>query len=218
MIRTTAGARALVVIAGTLMILALGAVVYNAIRSDEITPTTTTPAVANSSQPGTTTPVAQQLVVADVKVSSQLSKFPGRALIDGDPATEWQDQSQQGQGATITFDFSQNVAISRIDIVPILDAGRFQRNFRIKDFVIKANDLPDKLPFTLPDVNQVQTITLATLQTNTITIEVETTYPAVGPTPEEPPFKELVLAEVIFYGQAAPAPATTTATATTTAP
>jgi hypothetical protein len=214
MIRTTAGARALVVIAGTLLIVALGALVYNAISSDNPAPSTTRP-TTSSSQPGASAPAAQQLAVANVRVSSALSKFPGEALIDGDAATEWQDQSQEGKGASLVFEFSQPVAISRIEIVPILDAERFQRNFRIKDLVIKADDLPDKLPFTLPDANQAQNITLATLKTQSITIDVSSTYPAVGLSAELPAFKELVVAEVKFYGQAAPSAATTTAPGTT---
>ncbi len=100
------------------------------------------------------------------------------------------------------FTFAQPVRIVSIEIVNLPDVDRYRRNYRIKDLVIKVDDLSIDIPGSLDDDNEPQRIQLGTVGTTRLTLEVRTTYPAesVG---DLTPFVELAVADIRFFGKPA---------------
>ena len=96
MVRSTAGTRALIVMASVIVIVALLALLWNVITGDD-TETPDEEAATNTSITTSTTLAQVQvqsgpLTPARAVANSQLENFPVSNLLDGDPATEWQDQ------------------------------------------------------------------------------------------------------------------------------
>jgi hypothetical protein len=195
MVRATPGGRALGVLAAVVLVVALVAVVIN-LGGDDTPPTTTVVA-----QPTSTLPVSVvELSPTAVGASSQLNDtYQPENLLDGDPSTEWQDQGLRGVGATLTFEFSQPVAISEIEIRNLNDNERFRQNYRIRGFQIQVDDLPFEISDQLEDTNTPQRVQVASLRTNVLTLEVTSVFAAEA-TGGAGPFNELALADVRFFG------------------
>ena len=177
------------------MLVALVTVIINFTRGDVATTTTV------AAQPTSTLNVpVVELTPTAVRASSELNDtYSAENLLDGDPNTEWQDQGLRGVGATLTFEFSQPVAISEIEIRNLVDDNRFRQNYRIRGFKIIVDDLPFDLSDQLEDTNTPQRIQVASLQTRVLTIEVTSLFAAEA-SGESAPFNELALADVRFFG------------------
>ncbi|MEE8331474.1 MAG: discoidin domain-containing protein [Acidimicrobiia bacterium] len=198
MLRTTAGARALMVLAAVILAVALIALLVNIFNGGSDNPSAGTTADTT----GASTIPSQAIVelqVTDVRASSQIPGFPASALIDSDPENSWNDTQLSGQ-AFLTFTFAQPVQITQIQLQNITDEERFHRNFRIRDYQIEIDDLPTVTSGTLEDDNSAQAITVPSLQTTEITIKVINTYTA-EPYEGRLPFRELALQEVKFFGR-----------------
>jgi hypothetical protein len=197
MIRSTPGGRALGILFGVVLIVALFALFLNIFRGDgdETAGSTTTIVTSTTAANVTQT----ELQPASVEASSSLPSFEADQLIDGNPTTYWNDDSQRGVGATLTFTFAQPVAISEMELQNITEDGPFRRNYRIKDFQVTVDDLAIELPYTMPDNNEPFRVPLKTLETRRLTLTVLDTYPG-EPVGDQPSFIELALAEVRFFG------------------
>jgi hypothetical protein len=198
MVRSTPGGRALGILLAVLAVVAVFALLLNVFGGDDATGDT----VAESTLATTTTVplVAQtELQPASVEASSELAGFSAENLIDGDTSTYWNDSSQRGVGATLTFTFAQPVMISEMELQNITDDIAFRRNYRIKDFLVTVDDLAVELPYAMPDNNDPQRFELNTLETRRLTIQILETF--VGePVGDQPSFTELAFAEVRFFG------------------
>lgn len=198
LIRATPGARALGVLAAVVLVVALFAFVWSVLRTDDGAE------VANGDTAETsttvTTPVEiEELLPSVVTASSQYDNFPAENLVDGDVATYWNDKGLRGRDAEITFRFFQPVQIVEIDLVNIDDAEKFTRNYRIKGYQIVSDDLQVPISGTLEDVADPAAIRIASLETTELTLRVTSTHPATS-FEGQPPFNELALAEVRFFG------------------
>ena len=191
------GARALTVLGVVVLIAAVIAFIMN-IRGDEsATPTTTAPSTTS-----TTAVPFEELQPTSVSASSELNdSYSAQNLLDNDTNTEWQDSSQRGDGAQITFTFAQPVRIASIEIVNVPDEARFKRNYRIKGWVIEVDDINFDYSGELTDSNEPQRIQLGTVGTTTLTLDVRTTYPAET-IDGQVPFSELAISDVRFFGSA----------------
>lgn len=195
MIRSTPGGRALGILLGVVAIVALIALFINIFRGGETAATTTVAVTATSAANVEQT----ELRPASVEASSSLPGFEADQIIDGDPATYWNDDSSRGVGSILTFTFAQPVAISEMELQNIVEDGPFRRNYRIKDFQVTVDDLAIELPYTMPDNNEPFRVQLKTLETRRLTITVLDAYPG-EPVGDQPSFIELALAEVRFFG------------------
>lgn len=197
MIRSTPGGRALGILFGVVLLVALFALFLNIFRGggDETAATTTTLATSTT----VSTVIQTELQAASVEASSSFPELEADLLIDGDPTTYWNDASQRGVGATLTFTFAQPVAIGEMELQNITEDEPFRRNYRIKDFQVTVDDLAIELPYTMPDNNEPFRVPLKTLETRRLTITVLDTYPG-EPVGDQPSFIELALAEVRFFG------------------
>lgn len=196
--RSGAGNRALGVLAAVVLLVALVAMTMNIFGSGsgEV-------AIADTDTTSTTTTIpvpTVELFAASVAASSQHSDSLGaQNLIDGDPETYWNDNSQRGIDAWITFTFATPVQIREIELQNIIDDEKFARNYKIQGYTIEVNDLSVKISGRLENSNQPQTIKIASLKTITLTISVTTVHAAetVG---DQVGFDELALQEVRFFG------------------
>jgi hypothetical protein len=198
MVRATPGGRALGVLAAVVLVVALVTVVINFTRGD------TAPTTTVAAQP-TSTAATQiiELSPATVIASSELNAtYAAENLLDGDPNTEWQDQGLRGVGATLTFEFSQPVAISEMEIRNLVDDARFRQNYRIRGFKVIVDDLPFDLSDQLEDTNTPQRVAVASLRTTVLTLEVTSVFAAEA-SGEQAPFNELAVADVRFFGSIA---------------
>lgn len=202
MVRSTAGTRALIVMASVIVIVALLALLWNVISGDE-TPEEENVA-ASSTSTSTTLAVAQTqptvITPGRAVANSQLENFPVSNLIDSDPSTEWQDRGLSGQGATLTFFFDDSVEIESIEFINIADPTRFKRNYRIEGIRV-AFDNGNFASAVLDDSTGSQSVQVSTVGgTNRVVIDITSTYPA-EPVGDQPPFDELALADVQFIGR-----------------
>ena len=194
MIRATPGGRAITVI-GIVVLFILGAVLLLNFRGDGSTETTTTLAGSTTTQPRN----VKNLLPFEVEASSSFPGFPASNLIDGNDETYWNDFSLRGNDARLEFSFPQPVQITEIELQNVEDEERLRRNYRIKSLIIKVNDLQIEFPMTMEDNSDPQRISIGSLETTRVTIEVRSTYPAEqydGKTP----YDELALQSVKFFG------------------
>jgi hypothetical protein len=197
MLRTTAGARALMVLAGVILTVALLALAVNVFRDGGGT--------AASSTTTSTTQAALDIVQLKpirVDCTSELASFPCSALIDDDPSNSW-NAREGGVGTVVTFLFSPPVQITEVFVYNLEDSERFERNARIKGIEIVIDDLPQATISELEDTNQPQRVQLRSLRTSSVAITITSAYPGQSYEGREP-YKELAVQEILFYGRVSP--------------
>jgi hypothetical protein len=196
MSRSTPGGRALGVLGGVVVLVALIALFMNLWGGED----TVAPDDQTSTSLASDETVAQVAIApASVDASSELDGYEASQLIDGDISTYWNDQSARGTDAQLDFVFAQPVALSEMELTNIQERDPFRQNYRIKDIEITVDDLELQLTFTVPDSRDPYRITLDTLHTTRLTLRVLSTYPG-EPVGDSPAFDELALAEVRFFG------------------
>lgn len=198
MLRTTAGARALMVLAGVILVVALLALAVNVFRGGNGT-------AADTSSTSSTTQVPLDIVqLRPIRVdcTSDLADFPCDALIDDDPTNSW-NAREGGVGTVITFFFSPPVQITEVYIDNLEDQERFERNARMKGVEIVIDDLPQATIFEMEDSNEPQRIQLRSLRTSKLELTITSAY--IGQSYEgQEPFRELAAQEIRFYGRLSP--------------
>ncbi len=208
MLRTTPGARALGILTAVVLVVALLALIVNVVRGGgDPDPDSTVAATGAVGEDGTqetaaTTPQlpVEPLTPTSVTASSELPGFPASALIDADPTNYWNDESQKGVDATLTFFFAQPVQIRQIVIHNLDDERAFARNYRIKGLQVDLDDLAQTIIRELEDQPGAQVIDINSLETQTVTMKVTDTYQG-QPFDGDPPFEELALQQVEFFGK-----------------
>jgi len=195
--RSSAGGRALGVLAAVVLVVALVALMVNIFRGDDGAALPDT----SSSTTTTTQPIiVSEIFPTSVKASSQLSdRFGPENLIDGDPETRWNDDGLRGVGAWLEFTFGTPVQITEIEFQNVTDDEAFRRNYKIQGYTITVNDLNVPISGRLVNSNEPQRVRVASVETFTLRIEVTTTHLA-EPVDNNPPFDELALEEVRFFG------------------
>jgi hypothetical protein len=196
--RTSAGARALGVLAAVVLIVVLVAVMVNIFRSGD--GEVAGPETSSTSSTTTQPVIVTELIPASVKASSQLpGNFSPENLIDGDPETRWNDNSARGVDAWLEFTFATPVQITEMEFQNVSDDTKFQQNYKIQGYTITVNDLNVPISGRLQNSNEPQRVRIASLDTFTLRVDVSTTYPA-EPVGDAPPYNELALEEVRFFG------------------
>jgi hypothetical protein len=197
LLRTTAGARALMVLAGVLLFVGLAVVIVWAVNRGGTT--------AASTSTTTTTLVALDVVQLHpirVDCTSELTDYPCTALIDEDPDNSW-NARDGGVGVVVTFLFSPPVQITEVYIHNLEDEERFERNARMKGVEIVIDDLPQATIVELEDSNEPQRIQLRSLRTSSVQLTITSAY--IGQSYEgREPFRELAAQEIDFYGRISP--------------
>lgn len=197
MLRTTAGARALMVLAGVILTVAVLALIWNLFSGGGETAAETTTTTTTS------IPVEiKQLAPIRTTCSSELASFPCTALTDSDPDNRW-NATEGGIDAEVTFLFSPPVQITELFIDNVQNEERFRRNARVKGLEITTDDLFQSVIVELDDTNEPQKVQIGSLRTSSLTIKITSNYP--GQTFEgKEPFPELAMQQVTFYGRVAP--------------
>jgi hypothetical protein len=194
--RTSPGARALGVLAAVVLVVALVALIFNVFRTGEngtVAEDTTTSTAAAA-------PVAAvELFASSVRASSEIDNHEASNLIDGDPATDWNDEGLRGKDAWLEFTFAQPVQLTEIELQNLNDDERFKRNYKIQGYVITVDDMDIEIPGRLENTNDPQRIPIASLGTSSLIVRVTSTYTA-EPAGDRPPFNELALEGVRFFG------------------
>ncbi|MEZ5176339.1 MAG: discoidin domain-containing protein [Acidimicrobiia bacterium] len=197
--RSTAGGRALGVLAAVVLVVALVALMMNIFGGsdgrDVVGPTTT---ISSTSSTAFSPPV--ELIPSSVKASSEISDdFGAENLIDGNPDTRWNDNSLHGVGAWLEFTFPSAVQITEVLFQNVEDDDIFRRNYKINGFQIEVNDLNVPISGRLQNSNEPQRVKIASLETFNLKIWVTTVHHA-EPVGDAPPFEELALQDVKFFG------------------
>jgi ribosomal protein L32 len=201
-IRTTAGARALVIILGTVAVVALLAFIVNSIfggKGGTVAQSTTT------STSSTTLPAPVDIPVIDETCSSELNDtFACAKLFDDDPDTYWNDASAKGVGAVITVTFPQAYKLTQIIFTNVADDTKFKMNYKVKGYEITLDDAPGAPVIGSLDDNNArpQVVSVDSLATTQVTITITSTYPSVS-VDGKTPFNELALAGIQFVGRPA---------------
>lgn len=141
------------------------------------------------------------LEVSSVSASSSYSEALGPDnVIDGDPATYWNDASLHGENSELIFEFSSPVAIDSIVIQSPADEAAFIRNYRVRGYVITTDDVPTPITGELADSREQQTVEVASGSTSRLVLRITSTYEPRS-FQGQPPFEELAVAEVAFVGR-----------------
>jgi hypothetical protein len=196
--RTSPGFRALGVLAAVVLVVALVALMINIFRSGEAD--VAGPDTSSSSTTTTQPVIVTEITPTSVTASSQLSDaFGPENLLDGDPETRWNDASLRGVDAWLEFTFATPVQITEMEFQNVSDDEKFKQNYKIQGYTITVNDLNVPISGRLVNSNEPQQVSIASLETFTLRVEVSTTYPA-EPVGDAPPFDELALEDVRFFG------------------
>ena len=199
--------RTVVMAVGVLLLLAFifignGGSEHRAESATEATDPSSTTTTSTAAPTAQTTPVNEQLAVADVRASSSFNDSLGPLnVIDGDAGTYWNDASALGVDAELTFVFDAPVMITEVVVQNVVDASAFARNYRVRGYEVVVGGVPVAAG-ELADTQDAQRIGLATPTTATeVTFRVISTFAgtAVGGLAA---FDELAIAEVEFYGMA----------------
>ncbi|HAX82386.1 MAG TPA: hypothetical protein DCY40_07465 [Actinobacteria bacterium] len=198
MLRTTAGARALIVLASVVLGVAILALLVNMFSGGgggTTETTNTTPTSLPTTPVGPLTPIA----VNCNPPSSELSSYPCEALIDGDPATSW-NAIDGGIGVEITFLFAPPVQITEMIIQNVEDECRFLRNHRMKGIEVSINDLTHTIVKELGDSRDLQRVDIRSIGTSSLTIRITSGYPGQTCDGKEPYF-EMAAQDIYFFGR-----------------
>lgn len=196
--RSSAGGRALGVLAAVVLVVALVALMANIFRGggDEAAG----PETSSTSSTTTAPVIVTEIFPTSVKASSELSEqFGPENLVDGDPETRWNDKSARGVDAWLEFTFATPVQITEMEFQNVTDDTKFRQNFKIQGYTITVNDLNVPISGRLINSNAPQRQKIASVETFTLRVDVSTTYPA-EPVGDAPPFDELALQGVRFFG------------------
>jgi hypothetical protein len=197
MSRTSPGGRALGVLAAVVLIVALVALIFNVFRGGGDGTAESTSSTSSSTT--TIPPVVTEVFPTQVEASSELAGFEASNLIDGDLETSWNDDSSRGKDAVLTFRFARPVQLKEIEFQNLSDDERFRRNYKIQGFSITVDDLAIEINDRLDNTNEPQRVSIASVDTTELVIRVLSTY-AAEPAGDSPPFDELALQEVRFFG------------------
>lgn len=201
MLKTTAGARALIVLSAIVLGVAMLALIINVFGGDDTV-------VADTSVSTVTTLATLPIgVLAPIRADCTLTLdgFPCDALIDDDPDNRW-NATDGGIGAELTFFFSPPVQITEMFLVNVTDEERFVRNARIKGLEIVIDDLTQATIVELDDTNsEPHRIQIRSLRTSSLTVTITSAYPGASFDGKEA-FTELALQEIQFFGRTAPEP------------
>jgi hypothetical protein len=196
MLRTTAGARALIVLASVVLAVALLALMFNVVGGETEVPSTTEPTETTLAAP------VVELEPLRIECTSELASFPCSALIDGDPTTSW-NATDGGVGAEIIVFFQPPVQITDVWVQNLTDEGRFLRNARIKGIEVSIDDRPQLTIQELADSQDVQQVRLQSLRTSRVVVRITSSHPGIAYEGQEP-FNELALQAITFFGRVTP--------------
>ncbi len=195
--RSSAGGRALGVLAAVVLVVALVALMTSIFRGGD---DSALPDVSSTSTTTTQPVIVEEIFPISVTASSELSdRFGPENLIDGDPETRWNDDGLRGVGAWLEFTFATPVQIKEIEFQNVTDDEAFRRNYKIQGYTITVNDLNVPISGRLLNSSEPQRVQVASLQTFTLRIDITTTHLA-EPVGNNPPFDELALEEMRFFG------------------
>jgi hypothetical protein len=218
-VQATAGVRAVVAIASLLLGVILIALLFRIFGGGDDTPSDTTSAAGSSTSTTAERVEPAPLDPLSVECSVEaLGSFVCNNLISG-PETlyqvVWPEVEQSGEELTITIRFRTAVAITRIDWRNITDdETRFRRNYRARSLSVSADDVNSAVQFELQNIPGVQELTFTSLQTNQVTITVDSVWqPDLV---EGEVFTELVIDEIQVIGYPATGGVTDTTGATDT--
>ncbi len=201
-IRTTAGARALVIILGTIAVVALLAFAVNSIFGGKGQPS----AESSTTSSSTTAPAAPvEIPVITETCSSELNDtYSCATLFDDNDDTYWNDASVKGVDGSITATFPEPYTIQEVIFTNVVDDTKFAMNYKVRGYEIILDNEPGA-----PVVGQLendnsapQVVSLDSLATTQVTIRITSTYPSVS-VAGNTPFNELALAGIQFIGRPA---------------
>lgn len=197
--RSTPGGRALGVLAAVVLLVALIALMMNIFGGDG-TGEAIVEGTTSSSTSSTILAPPVELIPSSVTASSQLGdRFGPENLIDGIPDTRWNDNGLRGVGAVLEFTFATPVQIVDIVFQNVEDEEAFKRNYKIQGYQIEVSDLNVPISGRLLNSNEPQRVQIASVETIKLTINVTTTHLA-EPVGDAPPFNELALQGIQFFG------------------
>ncbi len=197
--RSSAGGRALGVLAAVVLLVALVALMMNIFGGSDDGPVVG-PDVSDSSTTSTILEPPVELIPSSVTASSQLDdSFAPDNLIDGNPETRWNDASLRGTGAWLEFTFPSAVQITEMVFQNVEDDEAFKRNYKIQGYQIEVNDLNVPISGRLQNSNGPQRVKVASLETFKLKVFVTTVHHG-EPVGDAPPYDELALQGVQFFG------------------
>jgi hypothetical protein len=191
------------------------ALLFNVFNGDGGTAasTSTTPASSTIGTPQELEPIE----ILDVDCSQEgIGSLVCGNLISGSDS-EYQftwEEVEEGEPVTITLTFIQAMVVSRVDWVNLDDATQFKRNYRARGILIEADDSLQPTPVQLEDLAGSQSIPFAAIDTNSITITIESAYSAELVDGEI--FREMAIEEIRVIGRPAVTGTTGDSGATTT--
>lgn len=194
-LRSSPGGRALGVLVAVVLFVALAVLIFNVFRSDGDTAASSTTTSSTTAAPA----AAIELFPSSVDANSFLTGHEPDHLIDDDPETDWNDDGARGVDAWLRFTFPEPVRITEIELQNLFDEERFKKNYKIQGYLITTDDLTIEISGRLANTNDAQRVPIASLGTTELLIEVKSTYPA-EPAGDRPPFNELALQAVRFFG------------------
>jgi hypothetical protein len=175
------------------------ALLFNVFNGDPSAEGSSTTAV---SAPSTTIAELAPIDVLDVECSQEgVGSFVCANLID-DTEEEYQfdyEAVPEGEAITIRLIFDRPTVVQRIDWINLEDATRLKRNYRARGITIAADNSLQPVLVQLEDLAGSQPVPFAALDATSITITIESDFPAE--VVEEERFTEMAIQEIRVIGR-----------------
>jgi RNA polymerase subunit RPABC4/transcription elongation factor Spt4 len=198
-VQATAGVRAALAISALLFGVVVIALLFNVFNGDPEAAASST-----SAPPAVSTTIAElaPIDVLDVECSREgLGSFVCANLINGGDE-EYQfdyEAVPEGEAITIRLIFDRPTVVQRIDWVNLEDATRLKRNYRARGITIAADNSLQPVLVQLEDLAGSQPVAFAALDATSITLTIESDFPAE--VVDEEVFTEMAIQEIRVIGR-----------------
>ncbi len=200
---TSAGLRAVIAVSAVLIVVFVGAAIFNALQGGPSPASETTAAAdATSTTAGQTR--LRRINPIGVDCSSTAEGFSCDNLIARRNDQGWNNDSSSDEPIEFVFTFAPEVALEQVVLKNATDEERFTRNARVQGFVIETDDMGGPVETNvIPDASGPHVINVATVGTAELTFRVTSTYPGEALDANRGPYDTLLIMGFEFYGRPA---------------
>ena len=202
---TSAGLRAVIAVSAVLIVVFVGAAIFNALQGGPSTASTeTTVAAGEASDTTAGQTKLRRINPIGVDCSSTAEGFSCDSLIAKQNEQGWNNDPNSDEPIEFVFTFAPEVALEQVVLKNATDEDRYTRNLKVQGFVIETDDMGGAVETNvIPEASGPHVINVATVGTTELTFRVTSTYPGEALDANRGPYDTLLIMGFEFYGRPA---------------
>jgi ribosomal protein L32 len=201
---TSAGLRAVIAVSAVLIVVFVGAAIFNALQGGPSTASTETTVAADASDTTAGQTKLRRINPIGVDCSSTAEGFSCDSLIARRSEQGWNNDPNSDEPIEFVFTFAPEVALEQVVLKNATDEERYTRNLKVQGFVIETDDMGGAVETNvIPEASGPHVINVATVGTTELTFRVTSTYPGEALDANRGPYDTLLIMGFEFYGRPA---------------